>query len=87
MNVKLNPARMAESVQISLPTTPVNVQANLWEETANRVSIACFYIYFLNKINNFFYRNNCIVLWKYFSSLQIHNAQNSHLILFQNGGN
>jgi len=40
MNVKLNPARMVESVQISLPTIHVNVQVNLWGETANRVSIA-----------------------------------------------
>lgn len=31
---------MVESVQILLPTIPVNVQVNLWGETANRVSIA-----------------------------------------------
>lgn len=48
MNVKLNPARMVESVRILLPTIPVNVQVNLWEKTANRVSITCFDIYFVN---------------------------------------
>lgn len=38
MNVKGTRVKMEGSVQIWWPITPVNVQANTWEETVNTVS-------------------------------------------------
>lgn len=49
MNVKLNPVRTVEFVQILLPIIPVSVLVNLWEETANTVSIVIILQIYLYK--------------------------------------